>query len=70
MIFSLLGDAFALVYSIDQQDTFEEVKNIREMIMQVKGSETMPPIVVVGNKSDLPDEKRQVKKEMAEVCFW
>ena len=55
-----------MVYSIDSQESFEEVKNIREMILQVKGNETMPPIVVVGNKADLADDKRQVKMELAE----
>lgn len=63
----LKGDAFALVYSIDDQKSFEEIKNIREMIKEVKsGNGTMPPIVVVGNKNDLEDGKRQVKMEMAE----
>lgn len=61
------GDAFALIYSIDNPESFEEVKNIREMILQVKGTESqLPPIVVVGNKTDLDEEKRQVKMELAE----
>ena len=55
-----VGDAFALVYSIDEQESFEEVKNIREMILQVKGTDPVPPIVVVGNKCDLDEEKRYV----------
>nr|XP_027199512.1 ras-related protein RSR1-like isoform X2 [Dermatophagoides pteronyssinus] len=62
------GDAFALVYSIDDQSSFEEIKNIREMIKEIKGNQQpMPPIVVVGNKADLETTKRrQVKMEMAE----
>ncbi|UXI15718.1 ubiquilin-1 isoform X2 [Sarcoptes scabiei] len=61
------GDAFALVYSIDDQSSFEEIKNIRETILQVKaGCNPMPPIVVVGNKNDLDPSRRQVKMELAE----
>ena len=61
------GDAFALVYSIDSPESWEEVKTIRELILQLKGSDpSPPPIVVVGNKADLPEERRQVKLEVAE----
>lgn len=60
------GDAFALVYSIDSPESFEEVKELRELILQLKGSDPSPPIVVVGNKADLPEERRQVKLEVAE----
>jgi len=41
------------------------VKTLRETILQVKG-DTYCPIVVVGNKSDLPEELRAVKIELAE----
>ncbi|KAH9415477.1 hypothetical protein DERP_010333, partial [Dermatophagoides pteronyssinus] len=55
------GDAFALVYSIDDQSSFEEIKNIREMIKEIKGNQQpMPPIVVVGNKADLDDDDDDV----------
>jgi hypothetical protein len=61
----IIGDAFALVYSIDNSESFEEIKRLRETIIQVKG-EPQPPIVVVGNKSDLPEDVRAVKIELAE----
>lgn len=61
----IIGDAFALVYSIDDSESFEEIKRLRETIIQVKG-EPQPPIVVVGNKSDLPEDVRAVKIELAE----
>lgn len=42
------------------------MKTLRELILQLKGSDPSPPIVVVGNKADLPEERRQVKLEVAE----
>ena len=45
------GDAFVLVYSIDDEDSFDEVKKIREQIIEEKGDEFVP-IVIVGNKID------------------
>ncbi|CAG2109024.1 unnamed protein product [Medioppia subpectinata] len=59
------GDAFALIYAIDSSESFEEVKRLRETILQVKG-DVYCPIVVVGNKSDLPDDTRAVSIELAE----
>lgn len=55
------GDAFALVYSIDDAESLETVKNLRDEILEVK-EDKFTPIVVVGNKSDR-NECRQVSSE-------
>lgn len=55
------GDAFALVYSIDDAESLEMIKNLHDEILEVK-EDKFTPIVVVGNKSDR-DECRQVSSE-------
>lgn len=60
------ADAFILVFSVDDSESFEEVRRLRELILEQKSSdnnESQPliPIVVVGNKTDLED-KRVIKK--------
>lgn len=51
------GDAFALVYSVDNPDSLEIVKRLREEILDVK-EEKCPPMVVVGNKKDNVDAQK------------
>jgi small GTP-binding protein len=53
------ADAFILVYDVNDSSTFEEVRALRDQIHETKGG-TAVPIVVVGNKTDLADEHRQV----------
>ena len=50
------GDCFLLVYSIDDYDSFKQVKHKFERIQQVKKNENYS-VVLVGNKCDLPDRK-------------
>lgn len=55
------SDAFALVYAIDDPESLEAVKSLRDEIIEVK-SDKYTPIVVVGNKTDRASE-RQVASE-------
>lgn len=51
------GHAFILVCSVDMEDSFEQVKNLRHEILRIKQSQNPAariPIVVVANKTDLP----------------
>ena len=58
------GEVFVVVYSIVAESTFHETREIREQILDTKEPE-IPPIVLVGNKLDLEDQ-RQIKKSVAE----
>ncbi|KAF4469899.1 GTP-binding rhb1, partial [Fusarium albosuccineum] len=53
---------YMLVYSVSSLPSFEMVQVIREKILNHLGTESVP-IVIVGNKSDLRPEQRQVTPE-------
>ncbi|CAL1269836.1 unnamed protein product [Larinioides sclopetarius] len=57
------GQAFLLVYSVDSEESFRIIKQCFEEIREQKPDFQELPIMVVGNKCDVPDERRQVKKE-------
>eukprot|EP00052_Salpingoeca_macrocollata_P013111 m.102552 g.102552 ORF g.102552 m.102552 type:complete len:188 (-) comp18782_c0_seq2:120-683(-) len=58
------GQGFALVYSITAQSTFNDLAELRDQIGQIKDSDQIP-LVLVGNKCDLEDE-RVVSKDQGQ----
>jgi GTPase SAR1 family protein len=49
------GNAFILVFDLTKEDSVKSVMSLRKNIIDLKGIENIP-IVVVGNKKDLVDE--------------
>ncbi|OON21463.1 Ras family protein [Opisthorchis viverrini] len=50
------GQGFLLVYSITQQSSLNDLADLREQILRVKDVDEFP-LVLVGNKCDLEDER-------------
>mmetsp|Transcript_4387 Transcript_4387/g.6578 ORF Transcript_4387/g.6578 Transcript_4387/m.6578 type:complete len:195 (-) Transcript_4387:147-731(-) len=51
-----LGEGFLIVYSITMRDTFVSVNRFYDHILQVKGIDEVP-IILVGSKCDLSDDR-------------
>ncbi|KAG9508663.1 GTP-binding protein Di-Ras2 [Fragariocoptes setiger] len=60
------GSAFLIVYSVEDETSFEIAKQCIEEIQEVRSDYQEIPIIFAGNKSDLPPELKAVKKE--DVC--
>ena len=58
------GQGFVLVYSITAQSTYNDLVDLRDTILKVKDTSDVP-MVLVGNKCDLEDE-RVVGKEVGQ----
>ena len=56
-ILFLTFKGFILVYSIVSEDTFKELQGVRDRILSVKDTEDVPPMILVGNKVDLEEER-------------
>ena len=50
------GQGFLLIYSLLNKQTFTDLKPMRDQILRVKNSDSVP-MVLVGNKSDMFDER-------------
>lgn len=57
------SDAFALVYAVDDPESLEAVKSLRDEILEIKENK-YTPIVVVGNKIDRQDERQVSSKDV------
>lgn len=56
------GEGFLLIYSINSRQSFEEIMSFQQQILRVKDKDYFP-IIVVGNKCDLPDDQREVSTQ-------
>lgn len=59
------GNCFLLVYSIDDYESFKQIKEKFEKIQKIKTKGTFN-VIIVGNKCDLADTSRKVQKSEAE----
>ena len=53
------SQAFAIIYSIDSLESFEEAKQIYADIIEIKPADKLA-IVLVGNKCDMSSDKREI----------
>ena len=58
------GQGFVLVYSITAASTFTDLSDLRQQILRVKDTDSVP-LVLVGNKCDLNDERTVSKDQGA-----
>lgn len=61
------GDGFLLVFAIISLSSWGELKSLREKIQRVKDSDTTP-MVIIGNKADLRNERTVTTEEAEEYC--
>ena len=61
------GKGFLLVYAINDHSSFEEMESFRENIFRCQDSEDVP-IVLVGNKCDLEEERKVTYEEASGVA--
>ena len=59
------GEGFLCVFSIVERESFAAMSDFHEQIIRVKG-DTQIPMILVGNKVDLADSRREVSQQEAE----
>ena len=63
------GDAFLIVYAIDDASSFAMAEKLRQLVLEIKGDihHSSVPILIVGNKCDVDSHLREVPRDYAEV---
>lgn len=60
------GQGFLLVYSVTDRNSMQELFAIKEQIARIKGTSNVP-LVLVGNKCDLVNERQLTEEDGVEV---
>jgi GTPase SAR1 family protein len=63
----MTGEGFLLVFAINDKNTFQEVIQLKEAVVNLKDTSKVP-FVVVGNKCDM-ESQRQVSRQEVEQAF-
>lgn len=61
------GQGFLLVFSLTNKDTFSDCSELRLRILQANDRDRVP-LVLVGNKSDMVDERQVTTKEAQDLA--
>ena len=62
------GDAFFILYAVDDANSFDIARQMRQLVLEVKGNSSHSvPLVIVANKSDVDDDARQISRSYAET---
>jgi Ras-related protein Rap-1B len=61
------GQGFLLVFAITNMNSFQELAELREQIIRIKDDENVP-MVVVGNKADLEDDRAVPRARAFQQC--
>jgi len=62
------GEGFVVMYSVTSRASFELVTKFQQKIFMVKDEEEYFPMVIVGNKCDLDDQREVTKDEGEELA--
>jgi Ras-related protein Rap-1B len=61
------GQGFLLVFAITNMGSFKELAELREQIIRIKDDDNIP-LVIVGNKSDLEDNREVSRAKAFQLC--
>lgn len=63
-VYMMEGESFVLVYAVNSRDSFDGLYEFSSLVERIRDTELWRvPLVVVANKTDLPEDEWQVTEE-------